>query len=84
VVENFWEKFYDLLPEQKESVRRAWLIFKQNPFDARLKTHSIHRLSARYKTTIYSVVIENDLRVIFRIDGGTVTTLDVGSHDLYR
>ena len=38
VVENFWEKFYDLRPEQKESVRQAWAIFKRNPFDPRLQT----------------------------------------------
>jgi len=83
-VENFWEKFYDLSDEQKESVRRAWLIFKQNPFDPRLKAHRIHQLSARYGTTIYSVVIEANLRVFFRIDGDIVTTLDVGTHDIYR
>ena len=84
VVENFWEKFYDLSPSQKQSVRRAWLIFRQNPFDARLRSHRIHRLSAQFKKTIYSAVIEGDLRVIFRIDGNTVTTLDVGTHDLYK
>jgi mRNA-degrading endonuclease YafQ of YafQ-DinJ toxin-antitoxin module len=84
VVENFWEGFYDLSPRQKESVRQAWLIFKQNPFDPRLRTHSIHRLSSRYQTTIYSVVVERDLRVIFRVDGDTITTLDVGTHDLYK
>jgi hypothetical protein len=29
-------------------------------------------------------VIEPDLRVIFRIDGSWVTTLDVGTRKLYR
>jgi hypothetical protein len=84
VVGNFWERFYDLSPRQKENVRWAWQIFKRNPFDPRLRTHSIHQLSARYKHTIYSVVVEGNLRVIFRIDGETLTTLDVGTHDLYR
>ena len=84
VVENFWENFYDLSPKQKESVRQAWSIFKRHPFDPRLKTHSIHQLTSRYRHTIYSVVVEGNLRVIFRIDGDTVTTLDVGTHDLYR
>jgi mRNA-degrading endonuclease YafQ of YafQ-DinJ toxin-antitoxin module len=84
VVENFWEKFYDLSPEQKESVRRAWLVFKRNPFDARLRSHRIHRLSSRYNATIFSAVVEADLRVLFRIDGDVVTTLDIGTHDLYR
>jgi Txe/YoeB family toxin of Txe-Axe toxin-antitoxin module len=84
VVENFWESFYDLRPEQKASVRRAWAIFKVDPFDRRLKAHKIHKLSAEYGTTIYSAVIEADLRVVFRIDGDTVTTLDIGTHATYK
>jgi hypothetical protein len=33
---------------------------------------------------IYCRSREPDLRVIFRIDGPWVTTLDVGTHKLYR
>lgn len=32
----------------------------------------------------HSAVIESDLRILFRIDEGWVTTLDVGTHKLYR
>src|SRR6266436_4014252 len=49
-----------------------------------IRTHEIHELSARAKHTIYAAVIEADLRVIFRIDGSWVTTLDVGKHRIYR
>jgi hypothetical protein len=62
--EKFWTGFYGLSDSQKESVRRAWTIFKQDPFDACLGTHKIHRLSAHYGKTIYSVVSEDDLRVL--------------------
>jgi hypothetical protein len=31
-VEKFWRNFYALRSEQKESVRRAWQIFKRDPF----------------------------------------------------
>ena len=82
--EKFWTGFYGLSDSQKESVRRAWTIFKQDPFDARLGTHKIHRLSAHYSKTIYSVVIERDLRVLFYIEGDIVKTLVIGTHDLYR
>ena len=82
--EAFWESFYDLSPEQKESVRRAWQIFKADPFDPRLRAHKIHRLSAFYKRTIYAAEIEADLRALFFIEGDTVWTVDVGTHDLYR
>jgi hypothetical protein len=55
-----------------------------DPFDPRLGSHKIHKLLGIAKTTIYSAVIEGDLRVLFRIDGDTVTTLDIGTHDAYK
>jgi len=82
--EKFWAGFYGLSDSQRESVRRVWKIFRQDPFDARLGTHKIHRLSAHYGETIYSVVIEADLRVLFYIEGDIVKTLVVGTHDVYR
>jgi hypothetical protein len=77
-------EFYKLRREQKESVRRSWQLFKGDPFHPSLGSHEILELSARAKHTIYAAVIEADLRVIFRIDGSWVTTLDVGSHRVYR
>jgi len=68
-VEKFWRNFYKLRPEQKESILRAWQVFKGDPFHPSLGSHEIHELSAR---------------AIFRIDGSWVTTLDVGKHRIYR
>jgi mRNA-degrading endonuclease YafQ of YafQ-DinJ toxin-antitoxin module len=82
--EGFWKKFYRLSPGQKESVRRAWSIFKTDPFDSRLGTHKINNLSAQYHKTVYSVVIEADLRAVFYVDGDTLWTVDIGSHSIYR
>lgn len=82
--ETYWRAFYALPPAQKASVRAAWAIFKIDPFDTRLGTHKIHRLSARYRTNIYSVVIESDLRAVFYLQGDLVVTVDLGTHDLYR
>jgi hypothetical protein len=83
-VEKFWRNFYRLTPAQKTSVRRAWQTFKDDPFHPSLRTHEIHELSAKARHTIYSVVIEADLRVLCRIDGNWVTSLDVGTHKMYR
>jgi mRNA-degrading endonuclease YafQ of YafQ-DinJ toxin-antitoxin module len=83
-VEKFWRDFYRLTSSQKTAVRQAWQTFKSDPFHPSLRTHEIHELSAKARHTIYSAVIERDLRVIFRIDGAWVTTLDVGTHKLYR
>jgi len=82
--ENFWESFYALTPRQKDSTRRAWKIFKENPFDPRLRTHKIHRLSANYGRTIYAVDIEGDLRAVFFTKDDCIVTLDIGTHDIYK
>ena len=81
--ETFWRNFYDLPSGQKESTRRAWKIFKENPFDPRLRTHKIQRLSSLLRRTVYAVEIEADLRVVFYMDGDTVRTIDIGTHDVY-
>ena len=82
--EQFWESFYALTSSQKESTRRAWKIFRQDPFDPRLRTHKIHRLSAQYGRIIYAVEIERDLRAVFYIERDCVITVDIGTHDIYR
>ena len=80
--EEYWQNFYALSSAQKESVREKWKVFKVDPFHPSLGTHKIHSLSSRAKQTVYSVVIEGDLRVLFLIKGGTVITLDVGTHKI--
>ena len=83
-VERFWTSFYRLSPAQKESARQAWKIFKEDPFDRRLRTHKIQRLSAQYGRTIYAVEIEGDLRTTFYLDGESVVSLIIGTHDIYK
>ena len=82
--QQFWESFYALSSGQKESTRRAWKIFKENPFDPRLRSHKIHKLSAQYGRTIYAAEIEANLRAAFYLEGNLVVTVDIGSHDIYR
>ena len=69
---------------EKESARKAFVIFKANPFDPRLRTHKIHRLSARLGRTIYSVWVEKDLRALFYLENDIIVTIDIGSHRIYR
>jgi hypothetical protein len=49
---RFWKSFHALPASQKESTRRAWAIFKENPFDPRLRPHKIQRLSSEYGCTM--------------------------------
>lgn len=83
-VERFWTSFYRLSPGQKESARKTWGIFKEAPFDPRLRTHKIQRLSAQFGRTIYAVEIEGDLRSTFYLDGETVVSLIIGTHHIYK
>jgi len=78
--ETFWRNFYELSSRQKESARRAWKIFKENPFDPRLRTHKIHQLSALYA----AVEMEANLRVVFYMDREMVRTIDIGTHEIYQ
>ena len=43
----FRKSLSKLSPPQNEAARHAFAIFKANPFDARLRTHKIHALSAQ-------------------------------------
>jgi len=83
-VERFWTCFDRLSPADKASARNAWQVFKDNPFDTRLGTHKIQSLSAYYGRTIYAVRIEGDLRSTFYLDGDTVVSLTIGTHDIYK
>jgi len=73
-----------LTPRQKASARTAFGIFKENPFDARLRTHKIHGLSAKLRRTIYSVSHRVRSPCLFYTDGDVVVSLDIGDHAIYR
>jgi mRNA-degrading endonuclease RelE of RelBE toxin-antitoxin system len=73
-----------LSPEDRRIATAAFKIFKQNPFDPRLRPHKIHRLSAAYGKTIHAVEIGSDLRAAFYVEGNIVWSVDIGDHDIYR
>lgn len=81
---TFWRSWDKLSESQRQTARQAFQVFKANPFDARLRAHKIHKLSAYYNRTIYAVDIAVDLRAAFFIEGDTVWTVDIGTHDIYR
>ena len=78
------EKFGKLRAQQQRRARETFLIFKQNPFDSRLGSHKIQKLSALYGRVIYAAEIEANLRVVFYTERNTIVSVDIGSHDLYR
>ncbi len=58
-----------LAPEEKRLAATAFKIFKQNPFDPRLRPHKIYKLSAIYGKTIHAVEIADDLRAAHYVEG---------------
>jgi len=81
---QFRRALRSLSPEQKRAAKAAFQIFKANPFDPRLGTHKIFRLSALMKRTVYAVVIQSDLRAVFFIAGDVVISFDIGKQDIYE
>jgi len=81
---SFRRALAKLLPPQQRSAKAVFKIFKKDPFDPRLGTHKIHKLSAAYGKTIFAACVEADLRVVFYIEGDTVWSVDIGSHAIYR
>jgi hypothetical protein len=81
---SFWRGWSALSAEQKLRAKEAFRIFKENPFDPRLRSHKIHRLSVYYRRTIYAVDIASDLRATFFVEGDTVWSVAIGTHDIYK
>ena len=81
---SFKKALAKLSRSQKASALKAFAMFKTNPFDPRLRTHKIHRLSAKLGRTIYSVWVEKDLHALFYLEGEIVVSIDIGAHRLYR
>jgi mRNA-degrading endonuclease YafQ of YafQ-DinJ toxin-antitoxin module len=69
---------------QKRAAQAVFQVFKQDPFDPRLRTHRIHRRSAIMPWTVYAVEIEGDLRAVFYLDGDLVVSFNVGTHDISK
>ena len=78
-----FRRAFDSLDSAKQAT--ATRVFKEtfskNPFDPKLKTHQINRLSAIRRETVWSAKVLPDLRVIFVVRGNEVISLDIGNHD---
>jgi len=59
-------------------------IFKSDPFHASLHTHKINRLSSLMRKTVFSVTIKGNLKAVFYVQGNTVVSFDIGTHDIYQ
>lgn len=83
-VPEFFDALNALTEVQRAAADKMLPIFEKDPFDPRLKTHVIHKLTARFKRTVWAVCIAGDLRAVFYIKDGEVWSVDIGTHDIYK
>jgi len=80
---SFWRGWSKLSNDQQEAARQAFRLFQTESFP-RLRAHKIHRLSAHYGRTIYALDIAADLRAAFYVEGETIWSVSIGTHDIYE
>jgi len=74
-----------LNPKQKQAAKAVFRIFKQNPFDPRLRAHKIHNLSAAHgKNHLLGMDRGRSSRRFLFLEGSTVWSIDIGTHAIYR
>ena len=80
---KFRKQYKKLSSKIKDLAEDREKIFRKNPFDSRLKTHSLHgKLSS-----FLSFSIKYEYRIIFDFVGkkkGEVRFYFIGKHDLYQ
>lgn len=80
--ERNFNNYRKRLPDKKlDNLKKRLLIFKENLFDSRLKTHKLKGNLKDY----WSFSISHSDRILFRfMDNETVFFIDVGDHSVYR
>ncbi len=78
---GFRRKFKKLGKEIKTAAIERELLFRDNPFDPKLKTHKLHGKYRRY----WAFSVTNTYRIMFDfITEHSVAFIDIDTHDLYR
>ena len=86
IYSNRFIRDYKKLPKKvKELAKKKEDIFRQNPFDSRLKTHKLH---GKFKGRIekyWSFSVGYKYRIVFRfIDKNIVRFYLIGTHRIYQ
>ena len=81
-ISPLFEKHYRKLPkEAKERAKNKEKIFRENPFDPRLRTHKLHGKEKE----VWAFWIDYVYRIKFIfLSDQEVLFLDVGTHEIYK
>ena len=78
---KFLRQFKKLPKEVQESAVKCEKLFRENPFDVRLKTHKLHGTMQEY----WAFSISYNYRVGFTLINGNLSRFHaIGSHDIYK
>jgi len=78
---NFKKYKKKLTEKEKSKLRQKLEIFKQNPFDKKLKTHKLKGELKNY----WGFWINYSDRILFRfLDNQTVFFINIGDHSIYQ
>jgi mRNA-degrading endonuclease YafQ of YafQ-DinJ toxin-antitoxin module len=76
-----FERQYKKLPEAvRRAARDKEIIFRQNPFDARIATHKLHGIEK--EAWSFSVTHSHRIKFVF-LTSHSVLFLEIGAHDIY-
>ncbi|MEM9272573.1 MAG: hypothetical protein AAGA80_06360 [Cyanobacteria bacterium P01_F01_bin.143] len=76
---SFWDDYKLLTEKTRRSARKAYRLWKENPFHP-----SLHFKCINSQENIWSVRITRSYRAIGIVDGDTVTWFWIGNHDNYE
>ena len=76
---SFWVAYVSLPAELKQSARKAYRLWAQNPFHPSLRFKCIN-----HEEHIWAVRITRSYRAVGILEGDTVTWFWIGSHDDYE
>ncbi|MDM3853199.1 MAG: hypothetical protein PT119_25295 [Aphanizomenon gracile PMC627.10] len=76
---SFWDEYQSLDKQVRQSARKAYRLWKENPFYP-----SLHFKCINNQENILSVRITRNYRAIGVLDDDTVTWFWIGNHDDYE
>jgi len=76
---SFWAAYHALDTSAKERARKAYRLWRENPFHP-----SLHFKCINDEERIWSVRISLNYRAVGVLDGNTLTWFWIGSHDDYE
>jgi len=79
VLPSFWEEYSKLDKEIKNQAKKAYQLWRKNPFHPSLHFKCVHQ-----KENVWSLRVSRGYRALCLFEGDTVTWFWVGNHGAYE